>query len=223
MSRDLNQCEGIGGRLVDFMIRGSVRRDFRGVYWTPPAAPVPEPCILVANHHGWHDGYVLYLAATKLRLPFVMWVAEYRSFPLFGKAGAIDFDPARQEVRVAAMRRTIRLLSRKERNLILFPEGTLHRPPDLLPFERSLEFLCRKVANVTVVPVGIHYELSMHERPECHIAFGSPMAPGADVLKQSREAVEDLLESTRKRLKDESRAFELLHRGTLDVNERWGR
>jgi 1-acyl-sn-glycerol-3-phosphate acyltransferase len=88
------QIEGPGGLIVDRMIRRSVRKAFRGVWWLPPAQPFPRPCIVVVNHHGWHDGYVMFHALTSLELPFLLWMEELGAFPLFGKAGAMPYPVA---------------------------------------------------------------------------------------------------------------------------------
>jgi 1-acyl-sn-glycerol-3-phosphate acyltransferase len=198
------------------MVRRSVRKAFHTVWWHPPSKPLPRPCIFVANHHGWHDGYLVYLALTRLSHPFVMWVQEYDAFPLFGKAGAMPFDADDQTIRVATIRRTIRLLKEGRKSLVIFPEGVLHAPPGLLPFHRSLELLTRRVSGVSVVPLAVRYEMSLHERPEAYIAFGDPMTSQSDPCEEVRHALQRLLGEMVSAI-----GFEPLARGTADVNERW--
>lgn len=194
------------------MIRRSVRRAFHTVWWRPPDAPLTSPSIVIANHHGWHDGYLAYLAATKLSLPFVMWVQELKAFPLFARAGAMPFDADDQAIRVRTIRQTIRLLRQGERSLILFPEGVLHWPPEIAEFGRSLNLLRRKVPAAPIVPLAIRYELAMHERPEAYLAFGNPLGRNEEPRAELERLLSTDLRSTH---------FEVLAHGTRDVNERW--
>lgn len=217
-----DQVHGTLGRMVDRMIRRSVRRNFRNVYWAPPTLPAPEPAIYVPNHHGWHDGYVMYLAlsALGLRKPFHDWIQEYDAFPLFGRIGGMPFPADDAARRAATIRQTIRLMREEGRSLMLFAEGILHRPPELLPFGKSLELIANKVPEAAVIPVAIRYEHSVHERPECHLVFGEPLERGPDLPFRTRLAVKALLDRAAVRVAFEPESFKVLHAGTLDVNER---
>ena len=215
------QVQGIAGALVDRMIRRSVKRTFRNLYWQPPADPPVEPSIYVPNHHGWHDGYVMYLALSALRLRgFNDWIAEFDSFPLFSKVGGMPFPPEDASRRAITIRRTIRLMKEKRRSLMLFAEGVLHRPPELMPFGKSLELMHRQVPEASVIPVAIRYEHSLHERPEAYLAFGKPMEPGPDMARRTRLEVAALLDRIAADLVVAPERFQVLHGGTKDVNER---
>jgi 1-acyl-sn-glycerol-3-phosphate acyltransferase len=216
------QVHGIVGRAVDAMIRRSVRRTFRNVYWLPPEGPVPEPAIFVPNHHGWHDGYLMYLALSALGLqnPFHDWIQEYDAFPLFGKIGGMPFPADDAGRRAATIRRTIRGMREENRSLMLFAEAILHRPPELLPFGKSLELVAGKVPGVTVIPVGIRYEHNVHERPEASLLFGAPMTPGPDLSARTRLEVAALLDRLAAIRAVDPERLRVLHPGTLDVNER---
>lgn len=203
------------------MIRRSVRKRFHSVQWIPPSAPLPEPAILVPNHHGWHDGYLMFHAITRLNVRCVDWIAEYDTFPLFGKIGGLPF-PANDPVRRAlTIRKTIRLMRQEQRNLILFAEGTLHRPPDLLPFGKALRTVATQVPTASVIPVAIKYEMGLHERPEAFLLFGKPVESGDKLESRTRDAVQYLLAELTFRIRQDPNAFELLAKGTPDVNERW--
>jgi 1-acyl-sn-glycerol-3-phosphate acyltransferase len=206
--------------MVEGMIRRSVRRSFRRIAWIPPAAPLTPPIILVPNHHGWHDGYVMYLAARALQLPILDWIAEYDAFPLFRTLGGMPFPPDDAVRRAATIRRTIRLRRDEQRNLILFAEGELHRPPELLPFGKALELVVRQVPNATVIPVAIRYEIGLHERPECFLTFGKAIEPGPDLALRTRLAVRALLDQCGVLVRFSPEHFTDFHPGTLDVNER---
>jgi 1-acyl-sn-glycerol-3-phosphate acyltransferase len=162
----------------------------------------------------------MYLAATRLGLPVVDWIQEYDAFPLFGKVGGMPFpkdDPTRRGV---TTRKTIRLLRSGERNLILFAEGVLHRPPTLLPFGRSLELIAKRVPSVQIVPTAIIYQHSLHERPEAFLAFGKPVEHGPELPRRTRLEVSALLDRTKAQIAMEEATFELLAPGVKDVNER---
>jgi 1-acyl-sn-glycerol-3-phosphate acyltransferase len=196
------------------MIRRSVRRTFRTVYWKPPADEIPEPAIFVPNHHGWHDGRLMYLALSALRPQgFDTWVRDYDAIPWVGRIGGMPFpgdDPFRRAVTI---RKSFRALKDEGRSLLLFAEGELHRPPELLPFAKSLEFLHRKIPTAAIIPVGIRYELSMHERPQAYILFGDPIAPGDHMGRRARLTVAALLDRIAAGILLNPESFEVLQKG----------
>ncbi len=203
------------------MIRRSVRKAFHTVHWSPPVESPRPPTIFVANHHGWHDGYLMYLAATRLGVRVVDWIAEFDAFPLFAKVGGMRFPADDPAARAATIKRTIRLMRDDGRSLLLFAEGVLHRPPGLLPFGKALETVARSVPGVRVVPVAIHYQLAMHERPEAWLRFGPEVASGADLSARARLTVAEGLDALAGEIRFSPERFETLAKGTLDVNERW--
>jgi 1-acyl-sn-glycerol-3-phosphate acyltransferase len=216
----MEQVQGLAGRMVDSMIRRSVRKGFRGVYWIPPAEPLPAPVVLVPNHHGWHDGYVMYHAITKMNLVALDWIQEFDSFPLFAKVGGMPFPKDNPTRRAMTVRKTIRLMREEKRSLILFAEQELHRPPEILPFGKALQTVVKHVPEASVVPVAIRYELSLHERPECFLMFGKPLKAEAATGVATRLAVKSLLDELAVKVGFGRDQFEELAKGTLDVNER---
>jgi len=215
------QEEGLLGRYVGRMIRRSVRQRFKGLYWMPPSVSWRSPVIFVPNHHGWFDGYVMFHVVTKFGLRTLDWIQEFDAFPLFSRIGGLPYPLNNPLRRARTVWRTIRLMQKEKRSLLLFAEGELHYPPDLLSFGRALETIAEKVPGVTVVPVAIRYEAAMHERPECFIGFGEPVALGPDLCERTRAAVGERLELLLKQIREERDGFEVLAKGTDDVNERW--
>ena len=216
----MGQIEGVIGHLVDRMIRRSVRTRFRKVYWIPPEE-VHTPTIFVPNHHGWYDGYLMYHALTALNAPFKDWITEFDAFPLFGKVGGMPFpanDPSR---RIATIKKSVRLMKQENLNLLLFAEQHLHRGPQVLPLGGALELIVRKVPNCRVVPVAIRYDMSMHERPEAFLKFGSALPDAEDILRKTRLAILNEMDQLEAKLRIQPEAFQVLVTGTLDVNERW--
>lgn len=199
------------------MIRRSVRKRFHTVHWIPPSFEVKPPCIFVPNHHGWFDGYLMFHVVTQLGIPTLDWIQEFDSFPLFSKIGGMPYPLKDLKRRSSTVKRTIRLMREEGWSLLMFAEAHLHYPPDLLPFGRALEVVANKVPEVQVIPVGIRYEMAMHERPEGFITFGNPVALGEGLAERTREAVQAVLEE----MNSGSKEFQVLAKGTLDVNERW--
>lgn len=215
------QEEGLAGRLVGGMIRRSVRRAFRGVYWIPPKQPIQAPTILVPNHHGWHDGYLMFHVIQALGIRCLDWIAEFDAFPLFARVGGMPFPPGDPARRTKTVRQTIRLMRDEGRSLILFAEGVLHYPPQVLPLGRSLEVVAKSVESCSIRPVGIKYEMSMHERPEAFIVIGDEVARGPDLARRCRDAVQVTLAEATFRIRQDEAAWTELVRGKRDVNERW--
>lgn len=205
----LRQTRGPLGALVERLLRSGVRRGFHTVWWRPPMEPLPRPSVLVANHHGWFDGHLLFLAVRRLGIPTVLWVERLREFPFFAAVGAMPFPKEEPAQRAATIRRTVRWM-RQGGCLALFPEGELHRPPDLLPMGRSLGLLQRLVPEAPLVPVAIRYEMGIHQRPEAWLSFGAPQEPCG------------IAASLGSMLADRGLAgFEVLARGTPDDDEKW--
>lgn len=213
------QEEGLIGKLVGGMVRRSVRARFRAVYWTPPVALPPTPMILAANHHGWHDGYLMFCLITRLGVRCVDWIAEYEAFPLFRKIGGMPFPPSDPALRAATIRRTVRLMRSEKRSLVIFPEAELHRGPEVRPFGRAVESVAVRTQS-PVVPVAIAYDMSLHERPEAYLRLGAPLTPGGGVAAQAQSAVATLLDELRCDITN-GHSFDVLVKGTGDVNERW--
>ncbi len=203
------------------MIRRSVRQRFKGLYWLPPGYALEAPVVFVPNHHGWFDGYAMFHVVTRLGLRTVDWIQEFDAFPLFAKIGGMPYPLGDAVRRARTVRRTIRLMREERRSLLLFAEGHLHYPPNLLPFGKALETVVEKVPGVTVVPVAIRYENAMHERPECFIGFGDPVPAGPELCGRTRAAVGERLEQLHEQIRADRDVFETLAKGTDDVNERW--
>lgn len=212
------QDRGIVGRAVGGMIRRSVRRSFRHVRWRPPLRTPQPPCVFYANHHGWFDGYLMYCAVTRLGVPCLDWIQEYDTFPLFGHVGGLPFPKDKPEVRAGTIRKTMRAM-REGTSLILFAEGKLHYPPEVLPFGRAFDLVARSVPHASLIPVAIRYEHALHERPEAYLAFGEPL--GSDRTRtRAREVLADLLDDLACDIR-RGAPFETLCPGTPSINERW--
>ena len=198
------------------MIRRSVRKRFHNVYWIPPETGLKAPTVFVPNHHGWFDGYLMFLALSALGMPTLDWIQEFESFPLFSKIGGMPFPSGSPATRIQTIRKTARLMKEEGFNLLLFAESKLHYPPELLPFGKILHILQTRVPGTKFVPVAICYEMAMHERPEAFLRFGSPCAQEA-----LHEELKMLLSQTHRMIRELPHSFQVLAKGTPDINERW--
>jgi 1-acyl-sn-glycerol-3-phosphate acyltransferase len=208
------QEEGWIGRRVGGMIRRSVRARFRKVYWVPPTS-IPDQCIFVASHHGWHDGYIMFHVVTALQRRSLDWIQEFASFPLFAKVGGMPFPLGDAVARAVTVKKTIRLMRDEKRSLILFGEGVLHRGPEIWEIGKSLSVVSKAVPEAAIIPVAIRYDMGIHERPEVFVTFGNPLIGGQDISQRVREELARLLSEP---IPDNPAT---LVSGTLDVNERW--
>jgi 1-acyl-sn-glycerol-3-phosphate acyltransferase len=210
----MSQESGLLGKLVGGMIRRTVRARFRNVYWRVAPERITQPAIFYANHHGWHDGYLMYHVVKALKAPSVDWITEFDAFPLFRTVGGMRFPKGDVAARAVTMRRTLRMLAAGEKSLILFPEAHLHAGPCLLPFDRFLERAVLSMPHVAAYPVAIRYEMGVHERPEAWISVGNAVTEGFE------SALEMQLHKLTRSIAEEEN-FDVLVRGTGDVNERW--
>ncbi|MBS1706262.1 MAG: 1-acyl-sn-glycerol-3-phosphate acyltransferase [Armatimonadetes bacterium] len=216
----MKQDDGILGQVVGAMIRRTLRARFRTVYVNRLEAPLPSrPIIFVVNHHGWHDGYLMYALVNSLGVICVDWIEEYGAFPLFGKVGGLPFPKDDPGTRMATLRKTIRLMRDNEVSLVLFAEGRLHRPPVVEPFPTVIQSILKAVPSASVVPVAIYYDMSLHERPEAYLWVGRTIS--SQELSNAQAILQDQLECLRHQVQSGPAGFDTLVQGARDVNERW--
>lgn len=221
----MSQEEGLVGRLVGGMIRRSVRQCFRRVYWRPPSVPLQGPVVFAVNHTGWHDGYLMFLAVSRLQVRSLDWIAEFDAFPLFRKVGGLPFPPGDAARRTATIRETLRLIREEGRSLIVFADGTLRRPGEPWEVGRAVELAAGCRPGVQVVPVSIVYDMSIHQRPEAFLSFGAPIDPAdfsekGQLCREAKSRIEALTYESQRMFGQES-CWEVLHNCLLDVNERF--
>jgi 1-acyl-sn-glycerol-3-phosphate acyltransferase len=200
------------------MIYRTVKKRFRNVYWKPVEESLRPPVLFVPNHHGWHDGYLLFHLVLKLGLPTLDWIQEFDAFPLFRTIGGLPFPINDSARRYATIRESIRQLNDEGKSLIVFAEGVLHPGPDILPFGRGFEVVAKHVHGIDVRPVAIVYRMGIHERPEAALSVGASVPLGPGLVDRTRDALIQELKELRSAFSRDD--LELLVPGTPDVNER---
>lgn len=168
--------------LVSRLMLRDLRRAFRRVCWVgpPPALPPGEPVVAYANHHAYHDGFLMHLLIEHwLGRTGAIWMEEWDRFPLFAATGAQPFPADEPQRRAATVRRTARRF-REQPDTILayFPEGRLHPPEDgLLPFPADVApRIDRLLPACRWWPVGIHVTWWGEARPTALLTGGTPHA-----------------------------------------------
>ena len=113
------------------------------------------PCVILANHQSHADVVALFCALPVM--PVFLAKQELRSVPLFGRVmqtgGHVFVDRARHDSAVHTIEDAARQL-RPGSPLVVFPEGTRGRRPEISRFKKGGFHLARQ-AQVAIVPVGI--------------------------------------------------------------------
>lgn len=180
-------------------MRRRLRVRMRGL---PAALPAGRPVILVANHVGWWDGFLLRELHRQLRpdapLYTVMLERELAQRPFFRRIGCVGIDP----LRPASVARTLRALQARTRErpealISFFPQGRIwpsHRRP--LGFRRGVELLIRRLPQPVVLPVALHQEPLDAPAPTAFVSVGRPLsAPDEMSLERLEAAVTALLDA----------------------------
>jgi hypothetical protein len=204
-----------------------LRRTFRRVVWVgerpweTDALPPDRPLVLYANHHAFHDGYLLWMLIHRvLGRPMVVWMRDWERAPLFGPIGALPFPEDDPRARSATVRETVRRFRQDPRTTFLYyPEGDL-RPSDagLGPFEEGrFPRLARLFPEETLWwPVGVRLTWWGEDRPTALLTSALPH-PTPDGRERERLA-EALRQLEGARPGGPGR---VLLEGQRSVHERW--
>ncbi len=158
---------------------------------TPPAA---GPYLLVANHQGWADAFLLLaLLPVEPRLYFIAdraatMTAWWKRSLLRSLGVVVAVDRQARSDR-ASIEHSLGLL-REGAVLGIFPEGRVtHAEAQLAPFHRGVGYLALK-ARVLVVPVWLTGTAELYLGRELRARIGPPRLPTA--VDATREATESL-------------------------------
>jgi 1-acyl-sn-glycerol-3-phosphate acyltransferase len=168
--------------MMPWLMLRSLRQGLAGVWGV--AAPLPTGgAVLIANHHGWWDGYLLWFLSRRWgrRLAILIDERTLERFPFFRRLGGI----APREARRAARR------VGAGDWLVVFPEGEITPKGALGAFAPGAQAISRW-ARAPIVPIGIRVVMRARQRPEAYLRVGATMAAGASTAAQSAE-VEALL------------------------------
>ena len=172
-----------------------------------------QPLILVANHVGWWDSFLVVALDEALGTEgYALMDAEsVRRLPFFARLGALPLDRSGASTSRAGLRGAAAKLDRPGRALWIFPQGH-HRPAHLRPlgFLGGVTLLARMVPEAAVVPIAIQYAWGEQPAPAAWAHLGAPIpAADADAARLER-AVEDGLARIDAAVAGNKRAFPAL-------------
>ena len=190
-----------------------------------------EPFVIASNHTSYIDGLVL-MAVLGGSARFVA-KAELRDNPLarwfldgIGVLYVDRFDVARSVAHAGGLTDALRA----GETIAIFPEGTLHRTPGLLPFQMG-GFMAAVETDASVVPVILRGTRSLMRdgtwfprRVSVRVRIGEPVAsrppaPGLDAAGGS-DVADGSQWSRAVQLRDAVRAWMLAHCGEPDLANR---
>lgn len=209
------------------LILRDLRTSFRRVLWVgdaPPSLPAGRPLVLVANHHYFHDSYLLwYLLTQHLGRRPVVWMERWERAPLFGPLGALPFPADAPRERVRTIRETARRMEAHPATvLFLYPEAEIG-PPDagLAPFRTDFDRLAKRLpASVLWWPVALRITWWGEQRPTALLTGEPPQDTPSDTLRSAIGTGISRLRAARPRDEDAGRAHRLLT-GRAGTDERW--
>ncbi|MBS3933324.1 MAG: lysophospholipid acyltransferase family protein [Truepera sp.] len=172
------EIEAVIARVLPWLIRRSLATKLHAVYLAQPARLPPGGVVLVANHHSWWDGYLVWFLLQRLgrKLTVMMDREQLKRFRFFRHLGAI----AHTEVRLA-----LRRLAGGE-VVLIFPEAALRPAGWVENLQPGAVFLAER-AKTPIVPLAIRVLMRGAEHPEALLSLGEPL-PGdgeREVLKES--------------------------------------
>jgi 1-acyl-sn-glycerol-3-phosphate acyltransferase len=119
---------------------------------------VDYPALYVSNHRSFSDPLIVlrYLDA------FVIAKAEVSKYPLINKGaeltGIVYVDRNNQDSRKATREKMIEVIE-KGYNILVYPEGTVGKNLDTLPFKKGT-FMEAAANGINIVPIAIEYKSS---------------------------------------------------------------
>ncbi|MEJ0013962.1 MAG: 1-acyl-sn-glycerol-3-phosphate acyltransferase [Bauldia sp.] len=173
---------------------------------------LPKGAALVASKH--QSAFETFALIPLLRNPTIVMKQSIRGYPIFGpytvKTGMIHVDREGKTAALRALSDRAREEAAKEREIIIFPEGT-RRPPDAPPDYQTGVALLYRTLNIPVVPVALNSGVVwprnsfLHYPGKIVIEFLPAIPPGLD-SRAFLTRLQDSIETASRRLVAEGRA-----------------
>lgn len=168
-------------RFFDGYVVRYLRRRFHRVWCCDAGGlgPLPGdvPLLFVMSHASWWDvlvGYYLARVLVGVESYAPMDELQLRRYPILSRLGVYSVDRFSAAGLRAFLRYTVGLLS-GPRAVWITPQGEIvsswRRP---VRFQAGVGHLVRRLLEVAVVPVALHYEFRQEPRPEIFVRFGAP-------------------------------------------------
>ena len=150
------------------------------------------PVVLIANHQSYLDVVALFVSLP--RLPVFIAKREFQKMPVFGRVlktrGDIFIDRQTHDRATQTIDETAKLL-RPDAPVLVFPEGTRGKTPDVQRFKRGAFQLAKK-AHAIVQPIGIHGSFELWPRALPAPQSGTVRIRIGPAIEHERMLAEDL-------------------------------
>lgn len=168
--------------------------------------PVSGMTLFVSNHrNGAIDGYVLLKALPACRAIVGRNLTGSWFLRLFF-GGQIEVyrraETAEQRAWNRERMREAASVMRRGEPVLIFPEGTSKLGPSLLPIKKGAALICRMLleeagedSELTIVPLGLHYEEGWRFRSAAEIHVGQPVRVTKDEARNLTELTETIRQS----------------------------
>lgn len=168
-------------RFFDRYVVRYLRRRFHRLWsWNGPdlaQLPRDRPMLFVLSHTSWWDvlvGYYLARFVVRVESYAPMDEQQLRRYRILTRLGVYSVDRVSAAGLRAFVRYTVELLS-GPRAVWITPQGEIvsgwQRP---VRFQSGVGHLVRRIPEIVVVPVAVHYEFREEPRPEIFVKFGPP-------------------------------------------------
>ncbi|MCR5877203.1 1-acyl-sn-glycerol-3-phosphate acyltransferase [Phenylobacterium sp. J367] len=182
---------GRGNVLLLWLICG-IRVEVRGRQYIPtgPALVAPKhQCMFdVFAQFTWLPGSVFVM---KKELAWIPWFGWYAA-----KVGTIDIDRSGHSTALRNMVRRAKVLFEKNRQVVIFPEGTRGKPGAKTDYKPGIAALYREL-DVPVIPVatnsGVHWQSFLRVPGTIVFEYLEPIPPGlkrAEFMRTLEERIE---------------------------------
>lgn len=214
-----------------YVVHYVCRRFARVRLWGHPAlvqVPRDLPLLFVLNHASWWDvlvGYHLARSLVGVESYAPMDELQLRRYRILTRLGVYSVNRFSAGGARAFLRYTIGLLS-GPRAVWLTPQGEItsswRRP---VRFQTGVGHLVRRLPEVAVVPVAIHYEFLEEPRPEIFVRFGPPRIfrgvrmPSSEITRVLERDLERELDAVQSALLEHDvRPFSVLLEGAASTS-----
>jgi 1-acyl-sn-glycerol-3-phosphate acyltransferase len=194
-------------RFFDVYVRRYLRRHFSRVrLWGAPdeiGVPSGVPLVCVMSHASWWDvliGYHLARQVIRRESYAPMDEAQLQRYRILARLGVYSVDRFSVPGVRAFLRYTGALLT-GDRSVWITPQGEIvsnwQRP---VRFQMGVGHLIRRLPEVAVVPVAVHYEFLEEPRPEVFVRFGTvrhlraPRESAAEITQLLERGLEETLD-----------------------------
>ena len=145
-----------------------------------------RPVIAYMNHSAWWDAVVpVHLSHDLFRreIHALMEAEQIRRYPFFRHLGCFGAEEGGLNEARAVAEYAVKVLG-SDRSPILWicPQGALLPSHVPLRFKSGLARIAKAVPEAVLVPVAFRYQFLKHEKPDCWVRIGEPVARAEETI-----------------------------------------